>query len=338
MTADMKKILLCFLLLTLTVGANAQSVYDTTFVKDYASRILWSYFQEYRSIGLDIEFDDAIFGEETADLGLNSGQSLYSGLLLQYKASSIYLAGSLPQSEADILENGTRESNIWKVAVQLPGVGFRLQRAHFKGFSPVPPDDASLGDSLTTRFYPQMEANLLTGDVKYYPAFRRFAQGLPDTWNLHQVKSKAALGYRLGYHHLQLQNDSAFVQVSASDAAPVTSTSSINYGSMNFTVGPSFYWSEDNGFFAYGDLWLGLETGRTVRSAEDFSSTVWSVSFVAPEMRIAAGYQSRKWLAAIYYTYQGNHIQMTEMNINATLHTFGIILGFRTNSPARWLF
>lgn len=330
------------LLLACLSQATAQSQWDTAFVKDYTSRILWSYFQEYKSISVQVSPRAQLDPEGTETLLLQSGNNLYSGALIQYKGIALYLAGSLPQSEADREQFGRQRSNVWKLNVQFPALGWRMHRVHYQGFYDMNFEQhafAAIEDERPFERYQNMELTWFGTDVKHYPAYRRFAQGLPENFNLHQLRSKFALGYRAGYNHLRLNNQEKPLfgpSLQAQDSS--FSLYRYAYTGSNLSVGPSFYLAGRSGLFLYADIWMGVDGGFYNAKGQNYQRRNFRVNLALPEMRVALGWQSRRYLIALYYLFQNQHFRTEPMQLSHTLHSFGFIIGFRSNSPARWAF
>jgi len=337
------KIALCLLVSVSTLAvANAQSHWDTLYVKDYTSRILWSYFQEYKTMTLSIAPSEMLRPDGKESLLLNSGNNLYSGLLIQYKGISLYFAGNLPQSEEDISRYGSQESSIWKLNIQIPSASLRVHHLNYSGFYNLKYENNELEaaeDVNAFERYSEMETSWLTAEIKHYPSFRRFAQGMPENFNLHQVKSNFAVGYRLGYDKIRINNkDRALFVNSLQNNSPAYTVANITYSGLGLAVGPSAYITIGRGFFLYGDVWIGVNGLKNRFESDSYESEQYDFSFSVPELRTTVGYQNRRWLIGTYYSFQNQSFQNELLSVSSTLNTFGVILGFRTNSPSRMAF
>lgn len=331
-----------FIMMGNCISANAQFAYDTVFVRDYSKRILWSYFQEYRTLSLQITPSESLDPNGTETLLLNSSTDLYSGFLIQYNGISIYLAGSLPQTQENREEFGPQESRIWRLNAVYKGFAFSLNQIWYSGFYDLNYEEhefASQEDANHYERYTNMVSNWWTADLKFYPSYRKFAQGIPYSFHLSQAKHKYSTGFRIGYERLRTHNGATpFFSPSLVEQNPMYGVDYFFYSGINLAVGPSFYLAWPKGWFIYGDLWAGIGGGFHHLSGKTFEEDAFRLNLAIPESRIAIGFQNRKWLASIYYSFQYESFNNEAFRLSTTFHNFGLIFGIRSNSPARWTF
>lgn len=317
-------------LLALSSLISAQSYYDTAYVKDYSTRILVSYFQEYRSF--DAQFTPKFNAPSTIapdTLRLTSPQHLFAGFLLQYKASSIYLAGSVDDGRGN-------NNNLWRLGIAAPGLNLRAQGALINGL------ESSSSDADASPENPPLEnaaLNWWSIDVKHAPAFRRLAIGIPDIWSLHPVKNKGGMGYRIGYQSYSLKNSNGFFGSELTQLNQMLAFTHLRLSAAQVSAGYIFQLALDRRWFLTGEIWGGVDAiWQDSRHHNEQRSTSFRLQISVPEVKVSAGVQSRNWLFSIYYSLNTLSTQTHDLLIANNLHTAGFIIGRRIGSPARWLY
>lgn len=317
-------------LLALSSVISAQSYYDTAYVKDYSNRVLVSYFQEYRSFDAQLTptFNAPTTGVSDS-LVLTSPQNLFAGFLLQYKASSIYLAGSVDDGRGN-------RNNLWRVGIAAPGLNLRAQGAAINGFEST---SSNLDSSPVNPSLENAALNWWSIDVKHAPAFRRLAIGIPDIWSLHPVRNKGGLGFRGAFQSYVLKNNNGFFRPDLAQLNQTLSFTDFRLSVAQISAGYIFQLALDQRWFMTGEVWGGVDAiwqESSIQNEQSLASFRAGIS--VPEVKISAGAQSRNWLFSVYYSLNTLSTQTPHFRVANNLHTAGFIIGRRFNSPARWMF
>lgn len=335
----MKKLTNCILFTILFFSLKSQSVYyDTSYVKELTNRILVSYFQEYRSMDIDIKPDKSIDSLGKEALSLSSSSPLFSGFLIQYKGISIYLAGNTAQSDDSKLKYGTQNSNIWKISFLHKAIFANFNYINYKGFYDKNFDKHQFSeyDVLPYNRYRNLNTTWMSLDIKYYPGYKKFSQGIPTWFGLRQTKSKFSMGYKFSYNYLKLDNhNTPLFSDSLSNINHVFNMSSSVYNGYNVSVAPSLYLVAFKKLFFYLDGWVGIDAGYNQIKGNSLNKTNPTFKFVFPEFRTVAGFQNNRWIAAMYYSYMNQSFSNKQISTSINYNTFGIIVGYRFYSPAR---
>lgn len=322
------------------ISVRAQ-YYDTNYVDNLSHKIFLAYFQEYSNSTLHISPVPAIDAGETETLLLQSDINLFSGLLLQYKSTSIYIAGNTPQTTESIAKFGVQSYQNWSINYNKSGLFAKINSVRQTGFSDANFESHTFYDSTETSFqrYQNLSTNWLSFDFKFYPGYRQFAQGIPSWFGLIQKKSKFSFGYKIAYNYLKINNDeTALFSDSLAVANDLYTLNQSVYNGVTLAVAPSIYLVAKARYFAYADVWAGVDLNRTKLRGATFASRKFGVGFVLPEFRLALGYQNQRWLFALYNSYTNQQFQSEGLNTNLAYNKFGIIIGLRFHSPARLAF
>jgi hypothetical protein len=318
---------------------NAQAVYyDTNYVKELTNRVLVSYFQEYRSLDMTITPNKSLDTSGKESLKLSSSSPLYSGFLIQYKAIAIYLAGNTAQSSESKSNYGVQNSNIWKISLLYKAIFTNFNYINYTGFYDKHFDkhQFSKWDGLPYERYQNMNTTWMNFDIKYYPGYKKFSQGIPTWFGLRQTKSKFSMGYKLSYNYLRLNNrGTAIFSDSLSKVNDLFTMNKSIYNGINLAIAPSLYLVAFKKLFLYVDGWVGLDAGQNKLMGDALNKTKTSLGFVFPEFRTALGFQNNRWIAATYYSYMNQAFSNKNISMSINYNTFGVIIGYRFYPPAR---
>jgi hypothetical protein len=332
----------CFWALFLLWGfggvAHAQ-YYDTLYVKELSNRVLVSYFQEYRSLNMDFVPDKKIDTAGRENLRLRSSSALYSGFAIHYKAISIVLAGTLPQTQEEISKNGKQSSSIWRISYAKEALFLSFNHVRYTGFYDENFNQhafAPLTDNSAFARYDRLKTLWLSFEAKYYPNYKQFAAGIPYNFGLWQLKSKFAWGYRFAYNHINSNNNGKpFFSESLQSGDYTFGTFQTVYNGINFSAAPSFYLTGKSRLFLYGELWAGADAGFHKNRAIEKDNSVFHYALVVPQARLIAGYHTDKFLATLYYSFVNQRFTNQNLVNSLTFQTFGVMLGYRFYAPAR---
>lgn len=334
----MKKLATCILFIIAFFSLKAQSVYyDTSYVKELTNRVLVSYFQEYRSMDINIKPDKSIDSLGKESLSLSSSSPLFSGFLIQYKGIAIYLAGNTTQSNDSKSKYGIQNSNIWKISFLYKAVFANFNYINYKGFSDKNFNNHYYkSDSLPYIRYQNLSTTWMNLDLKYYPGYKKFSQGIPTWFGLRQTKSKFSMGYKFSYNYLKLNNhNTSLFTDSLSSLNPSFNMTSSVYNGYNVSAAPSLYLVAFKKLFFYIDAWVGLDAGYNKIKGDKLNQTKANFNFVFPEFRTAMGFQNNRWIAAAYYSYMNQSFSNKKISTSINYNTFGLIIGYRFYPPAR---
>lgn len=335
----MKKLAISILFIGVLFISKAQSVYyDTSYVKELTNRVLVSYFQEYRSMDINIKPDKSIDTLGKESLNLSSSSPLFSGFLIQYKGIAIYLAGNTAQSDDSKSKYGIQNSNIWKISFLHKGIFANFNYINYKGFYDKNFDahQFSKYDELPYYRYQNLNTTWMNFDIKYYPSYKKFSQGIPTWFGLRQTKSKFSMGYKFSYNYIKLDNhNTALFSDSLSTTNPIFNMSSSVYNGYSISTAPSLYLVAFKKLFFYLDGWVGFDVGYNKIKGKLLNETKPTFRFVFPEFRTAMGFQNNRWIAAAYYSYMNQSFSNNKISTSINYNTFGLIIGYRFYPPAR---
>lgn len=301
-----------------------------------------SYFQEYRSLQLQLSPNVTLDSTKREHLNLSANAPLYSGLFFQYKGTSIYLAGVLPQDAESKAKYGEQSSNIWRAGFQFKGLTLNFNHLKYQGMydQNFYTHADTLSDINAYSRYNNLRTLWLNFDIKYYPQYNRFALGMPYSYLFQQIKSRFALGYKLSYNYIKTDNqDKALFNTSLQNANAAYSLRRLDYNGVNAAVLPSYYGVLSKHWFLYLDLGLGLDFNFTTQQYLDLDkSTLFKVAFTVPEVHSMLGFQNDNWVLSVYYNYINQNFKAQYYQAALFHHTFGIIAGYRFYAPARLAF
>jgi hypothetical protein len=323
---------LCILLLLPTI-VHAQ-YYNKKYVKDLRYRLLLSYFQEYRSIDVNIKPIKAFDSLGKENLILSSSANLLSGLLIQTNNSSMYLAGTTPQTDADIKKFGKQSSKIFKIAVS--------QRAIFTSFNYVKNDGLYdrnyskhpefLNDTLSYLRYNSSNVTWINFDINYYKNHRTFAIGMPTYFGLRQLRSKFTLAGRLSYNYLDIDNaNRSFFRDSLTNQFTALSVSKYTFNGVNLSVSPSLHLVAFKKLFLYTDISFGIDVGSVKSKSPTTTSTKGYANVALSQAKIVGGYHGDRFIASLYYSFLNQSFKTAAVTAGGVYHTFGFIIGYRIN-------
>lgn len=336
----MKRIIPILLVTLLCYSVVQAQYYDTCYVKNIQNKVLVSYFQEYRGIDIKLTPDKSIDSLGKESLQLSSSSPLYSGFLIQYKGISIYLAGNTAQTPQSKNQFGTQNSNIWKISMLYKAIFANFNSIRYDGFydKNFKNHHYFKQDSLPYNRYQSMRTIWRNVDVKYYPSYKKFAQGIPSSYGLRQTKSKVSMGYKVCYNYLKTRNNKALFSDSLSQLHNTFTTSSSTYHGINVSAAPSLYLVAFKKLFFYADAWAGLDIGSNKIQGKSFKESKTTLAFVVPEVRTVLGFQTNQWIVAAYYSYLNQSFNNQWIKTTINYNTFGALVGYRFYSPARLAF
>jgi hypothetical protein len=333
------KFVFAVLLMLLSNLTKAQ-YYDTSYVKELTNRVLISYFQEYRSMEINVSPKKIIDSTGKESLKLSSTSTLFSGFLIQYKAFSIYIAGNSAQTNDNKLKYGLQNSTIWKISALYKAFFTNFNYIKYKGFYDENFYEHAYHklDGLPYSRYQNLNTTWINFDLKYYPGYKKFSQGIPTWFGLRQTKSKFSIGYKFSYNYLKLNNQYApLFNTQLINNNKIYGLYSSSYNGFNVSAAPSLYLVAFKKLFFYIDGWVGLDVGYNHLQGMSFAENKVTARIVVPEFRTAFGFQNNRWITAIYYSFINQSLSNQNLNISINYNNFGVIIGYRFYAPTRLL-
>ncbi len=331
MNVFFKYILSCLMILPIICKAQ---YYDKKYVKDLRYRLLLSYFQEYRSIEFKLNPNKTIDITGKENLSLSSSANLFSGILIQTNNSSLYLAGSAPQTDAEINKFGKQNSKIFKIAIAQNSIftSFNYIKntgLYDKNYKTHP---EFIGDTLSYRRYNGTNLTWINFDINYYKNHRRFAIGMPTYYGLRQLKSKFSLAGRFCYNYLDINNGGqSFFRDTLVNKYNHLSTSKYTYNGVNFSIWPSLHLVAFKKLFLYTDVSLGLDAGNTKSKQINNTESTPYFNVALAQAKVVAGYNGDRFIASIYYSFLNQSVKTKYVTAGTTYHNFGFNIGYRIN-------
>jgi Domain of unknown function (DUF4421) len=338
----MKKNLILFVFLFFRGYLLAQHEdIDTTYIEDLSKRIFVSYFQEYQGLEIEIEPDKNIDDSGREKILLNSATTLLSGFLFQYKWISFGLASTLPQSEEDKQKYGVQNSNVWKINLLYKSLGLDFNHIKYQGFYDVNFTNhqyAPLEDITAYSRFQDMDATWINVALKYYPKYKKFSQGLPNNFQFKQRKSKFALGYKLQYNNINLNNKTPFFSPNLILKNTNFDYQQLIYNGFTLSSAPSLYLTTRNGnLFFYADSWLGVNIGEATKKGLENNQNKTVANISLQSLQFMAGVNTKRLVIMAYYKFNNQYAVIDQMSTSNTFNTFGLVIGYRFKQPVRWL-
>lgn len=321
------------LVIALPLLVNAQ-YYNKKYVKDLRHRLLISYFQEYGNLDLNLKPTKGLDNLQNENLLLSSSANLFSGILIQTNNSSLYLAGTNPQTEEDIDKHGKQNSKIVKIAMVFNSVytSFRyLRNSGFydKNYKNHP---EFLNDSISYRRYSNSDLTWINFDINYYKNNRHFASGMPSYFGLRQLKSNISLATRFSYNKLAMDNkENSFFRDSISKQHTSLTLSKFQYEGVNFSLSPSFHLVALKKIFLSGELSLGADLGIVKSTFKNKIEPKFYSDLSLSQAKAVMGYHGDRFLTAVYYTFIAQSFKTNSFDVSTVYNNFGFIVGYRIN-------
>ncbi|MCU0437352.1 MAG: DUF4421 domain-containing protein [Raineya sp.] len=314
--------------------------YDTLYTKDLKNRIMVSYFQEYKTFELNIIPNKSIDSTGREALKLKSDATLYAGFAFQFKKISFALASTLPQTDSSKIKYGNQSSRNLGFSYQTNGLALSATYITQKGFYDENFQKHQFAQQENPNSFARfnnMQATWIKIDAKYYPEYKKFAIGLPSNFGIKQIKSKFSWAYRASINYLkynQKDKKALFDQPLQAQDTQFGIFAGEYYG-FNFSVSPSFYLADKQGWFLYGDVWLGGDFGKNSLQNATQTNIVWRYAIVVPETKIMMGYQGDRFVGMFHYSFVNQSFNNNKMDNSIYYHTFSLILGYRFYAPVR---
>jgi Domain of unknown function (DUF4421) len=330
----MRNLKIIFLLtLVLPCFANAQ-YYNKKYIRDLRYRLLLSYFQEYRSVGFNVNPDKKFDSTGKENLGLSSSANLYSGLLIQTNNASLYLASTTPQTDVDIKKFGKQSSGLFKIAFVKNSIATSLSCIKSEGLYDknytLHPEFA--GDTVAYRRYNGAKVTWINFDINYYKNHRQFAIGMPTYFGLRQLKSKFSLGGRFSFNQLSIDNKgNSFFRDTLTKKFADFAVSKFKYTGVNLSLTPSVHVVAFKKLFLYADLSLGVDIGNVKSSLQNKTDSKFYVNAAIAQAKTIVGYHTDRFITSIYYTFINQSFKTNQFIAGATYNNFGFIIGYRIN-------
>jgi|JI8StandDraft_2_1071088.scaffolds.fasta_scaffold49970_2 hypothetical protein len=339
----MKKYIYLLLFGNIISNALQAQYYDTLYIKDLKNRIMVSYFQEYKTFELNIIPNGSIDSTGREDLKLKSDATLYTGFGLQFKNLSVTLASTLPQTDSSKIKFGNQSSRNLGFSYQKNGwalAGTYITQNGFYDENFQKHEFAQQENLNSFARFNNMQATWIRIDARYYPEYKKFAIGLPSNFGVKQIKSKFSWAYRASVNYMkynQKDRKALFDQPLQAKDEQFGVFAGEYYG-FNFSVSPSFYLADKEGWFLYGDVWLGGDFGKNTLENATKKNVVWQYAIVVPETKVMMGYQGDRFVGILHYSFVNQSFNNSKMTNSVYYHTFSLILGYRFYAPVRLLY
>ncbi len=336
----MKKIIIIFFISIIYCTNSFAQYYDTLYIKDLKNRMMFSYFQEYKTFEINLIPDKSIDSTNRESLKLKSDALFYSGVAFQFKDISLVFASTLPQTDSSKRKYGEQNSQNIKLAYQNKGLALNANYIGQRGFYDenfnqhqyAPQEDANAFNRFNN-----MQATWVHISAKYYPEYKKFAIGLPNNFGIKQIKTKFSWAYRVAYNYIKYSNDRPLFSEKMQSRDFSLGVYESIYNSINFSVSPSIYVANTKGWFLYADVWLGTDIGVQNNKNVQKNNQTWQYNIVVPELKIMGGYQGDRFLACLHYNYINQTFKSEKITNAVYYHTFSFILGYRIFAPVRLL-